>query len=94
MARNCDKDNLDVYQVNETWSAAQPLLERAASRNSESASGKSFALPHIRKDRRGIDCPLKDGSREYKARDVVAKVRARESIHGGPSKILSDEIYH
>jgi hypothetical protein len=47
LARHCDRVSLDVSRVLETWTAAEPLLRRAASGVLEPASGKGFARPRL-----------------------------------------------
>lgn len=62
LARFVERDRLDAAQCHAHWAAAEPLLRRAASGFSQSASGAGFARPHVRKDV-GVDRPLQGEDR-------------------------------
>ncbi len=55
LARHCGEDCLDIRQVQKAWPDTEPFLRRAMSKDSKSASGCGFPLPHghraVRADR-------------------------------------------
>jgi putative transposase len=85
LARHCGPETLVIRQVQKAWPTAEPLLRRAMSRESQSASGQGFVLPqalrHLRADRSSkLDGQLDE------AGDAVAQARAPESPATGATK--------
>jgi len=78
LARFVGGDKLDASQCKVHWAAAVPLLRRAASGFTQSASGTGFALPHVRKGV-GADRLSQGVGRWNEAADAVAQARAAES---------------
>ena len=79
LARHCGPETLDIRQAQQAWPTAEPLLRRAMSRESQSASGQGFVLPqalrHLRADR-----PSKVDGWLDETGDAVAQARAPESL--------------
>jgi putative transposase len=90
VASCCDTDSLDIRQVNETWPAVQPLLQRAMSRTEQPASGRGFALPQVRPGL-GVDRASKRDGRLSEAADAypdASRARAAESLKHGSLRTL------
>ncbi|MBI5326989.1 MAG: transposase [Deltaproteobacteria bacterium] len=82
LAKHCSNHILDIHQAKAAWSAAEPLLRRAMSRITETAScgpvPASFGIP-----RRQSCLPVKDGSTAIKVADAVAlKSESRKEMIG------------
>lgn len=69
----------DIRQVQKAWPSAEPLLQRAMSRFSQSASGKAQCFSQ-RLNALGADRLSKKVIVQCEAADAVAKARAAESI--------------
>jgi len=90
LASCCDRDTLDIRRVHETWPAVQPLLRRAMARADQPASGRGFALPHVRKGV-GAGCPPKKDGRTGEAADAypdASRARAAENLSNGSFRTL------
>ena len=85
LASCCDTDVLDIRQVHATWPAAQPLLRRARARTDQPASGRGFALPHVREGV-GAGARLKRDGRTGEAVEAYPdtdRARATENLSSG-----------
>ena len=85
LASCCDTDVLDIRQVHATWPAAQPLLRRAMARTDQPASGRGFALPHVREGV-GAGARLKRDGRTGEAVEAYPdtdRARATENLSSG-----------
>lgn len=80
LAKHCTDNTLDIYQAKSAWSAAEPLLRRAMSRITETASrGRLPASFGI--SRRQSCSPVENGSIFVEVADVVAcKGESREEM--------------
>ena len=85
LARNCGSESLDIRQAISAWPTAEPLLRRAMSRASQSASGQGFCLPHALRHA-GADRLSQVDGRSDEAGDAVAQARASESLIKGTTK--------
>ena len=72
LAKHCSKNTLDIRQAEAAWPAAEPLLQRAMSRITETASRgpvpASFGI-----SRRQSCSPVGDGSTTIEVVDAVAR---------------------
>ena len=75
----CIANILDIRQVQKAWPSAEPLLQQAMSRFSQSASGKAQCFPQGQ-NALGADRLSKKVIVRCEAADAVAKARAAESI--------------
>jgi putative transposase len=75
----CIANILDIRQVQKAWPSAEPLLQQAMSRFSQSASGKAQCFPQGL-NALGADRLSKKVIVRCEAADAVAKARAAESI--------------
>ena len=87
LARFVERDRLDASRCAKHWAAAEPLLRRAASGLTQSASGMGFAHPRARLGNGtgvGADRASKREGLRDEAADAVANARAAESPHPTP----------
>jgi len=76
LAKHCTNHTLDINQAQNAWSAAEPLLRRAMSRVSETASqGPRPASFGLSKARRQSCSPVENGSGSVEVVDAVAARR-------------------
>jgi putative transposase len=82
LAKHCQTHALDIRQANAAWPAAEPLLRRAMSRITETAS--RVAVPASFGIFRRRSCsPVEDGSTAIKVADAVArKSESRKAMVG------------
>ncbi len=86
LAKHCSNNILDIHRAKVAWSAAEPLLQRAMSRITETANRRpvpsSFGI-----FRRQSCSPVKDGSTLIEVADVVAcKGESREKMSGSAAR--------
>ena len=79
LACHCGPETLDIRQARHAWPTAEPLLRRAMSRESQSASGQGFVLPQALRRLRA-DRPSKVDGWLDETGDAVAQARAPESL--------------